>query len=209
MESSHRQSHGVSHSGTTIYIYMPNDSIMLTCSRTCMESSRFRVRRVDNGPGTGPMVDVPEHSELKLYSGMETDYSNSVPDLHGASSTSQLYTPEPQERKISLVHLTREALPRLDNYRNCKSAIKRPSIGELHGEFRVSGKLKLHLDIGHLFLILRKKIIFFTLHKILFFRVIFTLRKIFIQSNIVNPCRHKCILLFDCFLYQVETMNKN
>ena len=108
-----------------------------------MESSRFRVRRVDNGPGSGPMVDVPEHSELELHSEMpqmESSYSYSVPDLHGATSTSQLYTPEPepQERKISLVHLTREALPRLDNYRNCKSAIKRPSIGELHGEFKVS-----------------------------------------------------------------------
>jgi hypothetical protein len=30
--------------------------------------------------------------------------------------------------------LTSEALPRLDNYRISKRALKRPSLGELHGE---------------------------------------------------------------------------
>uniref|UniRef100_A0A1L8DDI6 Putative solute carrier family 12 n=2 Tax=Nyssomyia neivai TaxID=330878 RepID=A0A1L8DDI6_9DIPT len=37
-------------------------------------------------------------------------------------------------RKKSLAQLTREALPRLDNYRISKRALKRPSLGELHGE---------------------------------------------------------------------------
>lgn len=32
------------------------------------------------------------------------------------------------------VYLFREALPRLDNYRISKRALKRPSLGELHGE---------------------------------------------------------------------------
>ncbi|XP_045483258.1 bumetanide-sensitive sodium-(potassium)-chloride cotransporter isoform X2 [Harmonia axyridis] len=36
-------------------------------------------------------------------------------------------------RKKSLVQMTREALPRLENYRNSRRAIKRPSLGELHG----------------------------------------------------------------------------
>ena len=39
----------------------------------------------------------------------------------------------PQKRKKSLVQLTREALPRLENYRNSRRAAKRPSLGELHG----------------------------------------------------------------------------
>ncbi|XP_068910753.1 bumetanide-sensitive sodium-(potassium)-chloride cotransporter isoform X2 [Tenebrio molitor] len=38
-----------------------------------------------------------------------------------------------QKRKKSLVQLTREALPRLENYRNSRRAAKRPSLGELHG----------------------------------------------------------------------------
>ncbi|XP_037954068.1 bumetanide-sensitive sodium-(potassium)-chloride cotransporter-like isoform X2 [Teleopsis dalmanni] len=38
------------------------------------------------------------------------------------------------ERKFSLYQLTNESLPRLDNYRASKRNIKRPSIGEMHGE---------------------------------------------------------------------------
>lgn len=38
----------------------------------------------------------------------------------------------PGRRRRSLVQLTREALPRLENYRNSKRALKRPSLGELH-----------------------------------------------------------------------------
>ncbi|XP_055901935.1 bumetanide-sensitive sodium-(potassium)-chloride cotransporter isoform X1 [Eupeodes corollae] len=41
---------------------------------------------------------------------------------------------ESNSRKFSLAQLTREALPRLDNYRTSKRNLKRPSIGELHGE---------------------------------------------------------------------------
>lgn len=37
-------------------------------------------------------------------------------------------------RKRSLAQLTREALPRMENYRHSKRAFKRPSLGELHGE---------------------------------------------------------------------------
>lgn len=39
-------------------------------------------------------------------------------------------------RKKSLAQLTREALPRLDNYRISKRGLKRPSLGELHGEIK-------------------------------------------------------------------------
>lgn len=37
-------------------------------------------------------------------------------------------------RKRSLAQLTREALPRMENYRSSKRAFKRPSLGELHGD---------------------------------------------------------------------------
>lgn len=37
------------------------------------------------------------------------------------------------KRKKSLMQLTKEALPRLENYRNSKKAVKRPSLGQLHG----------------------------------------------------------------------------
>ncbi|XP_055850067.1 bumetanide-sensitive sodium-(potassium)-chloride cotransporter isoform X2 [Episyrphus balteatus] len=41
---------------------------------------------------------------------------------------------EEYSRRLSLSQLTGEALPRLDNYRTSKRNLKRPSIGELHGE---------------------------------------------------------------------------
>lgn len=50
------------------------------------------------------------------------------------TSTTCLYDDPPvQKRKRSLVQLTKEALPRLENYRNSRRALKRPSLGELHG----------------------------------------------------------------------------
>ncbi|XP_066147289.1 bumetanide-sensitive sodium-(potassium)-chloride cotransporter isoform X2 [Euwallacea fornicatus] len=38
-----------------------------------------------------------------------------------------------KRRKKSIVQITKEVLPRLENYRNSRRAIKRPSLGELHG----------------------------------------------------------------------------
>ncbi|KAJ8946616.1 hypothetical protein NQ318_007219 [Aromia moschata] len=49
---------------------------------------------------------------------------------HSSVSSSSLHVPK---RKKSIVQLTREALPRLENYRNSRRAVKRPSLGELHG----------------------------------------------------------------------------
>lgn len=54
--------------------------------------------------------------------------------LLSTTSTTCLYDDPPvQKRKRSLVQLTKEALPRLENYRNSRRALKRPSLGELHG----------------------------------------------------------------------------
>ncbi|XP_050685671.1 bumetanide-sensitive sodium-(potassium)-chloride cotransporter isoform X2 [Leptidea sinapis] len=45
-------------------------------------------------------------------------------------------------RKRSLAQLTREALPRMENYRNSKRALKRPSLGELHGDHLIEEDIK-------------------------------------------------------------------
>ncbi|XP_017780455.1 PREDICTED: bumetanide-sensitive sodium-(potassium)-chloride cotransporter [Nicrophorus vespilloides] len=52
-----------------------------------------------------------------------------------STSTTCLHPPTQStpKRKKSLVQMTREALPRLENYRNSRRALKRPSLGELHG----------------------------------------------------------------------------
>lgn len=41
-------------------------------------------------------------------------------------------------RKRSLAQLTREALPRMENYRNSRRALKRPSLGEIHGDHLIT-----------------------------------------------------------------------
>ncbi|GBP07676.1 Bumetanide-sensitive sodium-(potassium)-chloride cotransporter [Eumeta japonica] len=46
-------------------------------------------------------------------------------------------------RKRSLAQLTREALPRMDNYRNSKRALKRPSLGELHGDHLITEEVRI------------------------------------------------------------------
>lgn len=53
-----------------------------------------------------------------------------------------LYETNLPKRKKSIVQYAREALPRLENYRNSKRAVKRPSLGELHGgEMKVKVKM--------------------------------------------------------------------
>ncbi|KAL1139875.1 hypothetical protein AAG570_006852 [Ranatra chinensis] len=41
---------------------------------------------------------------------------------------------KPRGERNSFCTLTLEALPRVDHYKNTKESIKRPSLGELHGE---------------------------------------------------------------------------
>lgn len=53
-------------------------------------------------------------------------------DAYSVASTTCLHDPQGKRRR-SLAQFTREALPRLENYRNSKRALKRPSLGELHG----------------------------------------------------------------------------
>ena len=104
-------------------------------------ATRFSVTRaLEEGPGPCPgsggrIPDVPEHGVLEMrrhdtapaLSGQTVD----VNDLFSAASTTCLYELGRGQRRRSLVHLTREALPRLDNYRQ-HARHKRPSLGDLH-----------------------------------------------------------------------------
>jgi hypothetical protein len=60
--------------------------------------------------------------------------NSGVPDLEHGHATYPGASSEPKTHRISIAHLTREALPRLDHYRNGLEGTKRPTLGELHGE---------------------------------------------------------------------------
>lgn len=96
--------------------------------------SRFSVRKISNP--MSPMQNVPENKELRINLNPNPNgYLNAGFVSDNGSARSDLSVPE-GDRKKSFVHHTREALPRVDNYRNDIAALKRPSIGELHGEER-------------------------------------------------------------------------
>lgn len=71
-----------------------------------------------------------------IHEGMQMNDRLSVAtpdtDAYSVASTTCLHDPAGKRRR-SLAQFTREALPRLENYRNSKRALKRPSLGELHG----------------------------------------------------------------------------
>lgn len=85
---------------------------------------RFSIKRIQNGH---------VNEALQLNENYNQVPQDTVGDLVSTTSTTCLYDNPPPKRKRSLVQLTREALPRLENYRNSKRALKRPSLGELHG----------------------------------------------------------------------------
>ncbi|PZC84037.1 bumetanide-sensitive sodium-(potassium)-chloride cotransporter isoform X1 [Helicoverpa armigera] len=102
-----------------------------------MEENRFTVSSVEaeskkNGIHMGAnIITRPLRSSAETVErGVAVVAPNSQPDtwLHDAG----------WRRKRSLAQLTREALPRLDNYRNSKRALKRPSLGELHGDHLIT-----------------------------------------------------------------------
>lgn len=85
--------------------------------------NRFSVNRVDSEGIDNPGLELQENN---------TGNRDTVGELVNTTSSTCLYE-NPGRRRRSLVQLTREALPRLENYRNSKRALKRPSLGELHG----------------------------------------------------------------------------
>lgn len=86
--------------------------------------NRFSVKLVQNGH---------VNEGLQLNENSVQPGHDVIGELVTTTSTTCLYDNPPPKRKRSLVQLTREALPRLENYRNSKRALKRPSLGELHG----------------------------------------------------------------------------
>ncbi|KAK5649405.1 hypothetical protein RI129_000434 [Pyrocoelia pectoralis] len=90
--------------------------------------NRFSVKRIDEGGVDNGGMQLSENGCVKLKVPQD-----SVGELINTTSTTCLFE-NPAKRKRSLAQLTREALPRLENYRNSKRALKRPSLGELlHG----------------------------------------------------------------------------
>lgn len=85
--------------------------------------NRFSVNRVNSEGIDNPGLELQENN---------TGNKDTVGELVNTTSSTCLYE-NPGRRRRSLVQLTREALPRLENYRNSKRALKRPSLGELHG----------------------------------------------------------------------------
>lgn len=96
--------------------------------------NKFSVRRVEEGIHN-------EGLQMKETDGVilsvNNDNVNGLVHTNTASTTC-LYETSTNKRRRSLAQLTREALPRLENYRNSRRALKRPSIGELlHGSEKV------------------------------------------------------------------------
>ncbi|KAF2899446.1 hypothetical protein ILUMI_06729 [Ignelater luminosus] len=90
--------------------------------------SRFSVKRIEEGVENDGM-QMRENGCVRLNVPQDT-----VGELINTTSTTCLCE-NPGKRRRSFVQLTREALPRLENYRNSKRALKRPSLGELlHGK---------------------------------------------------------------------------
>ncbi|XP_055308822.1 bumetanide-sensitive sodium-(potassium)-chloride cotransporter-like, partial [Sitodiplosis mosellana] len=87
--------------------------------------SRFQVSQVGDGCDTkgidNPAMDPVELNVYGLYS-----KRNSV--------TCPVQGELKRKSSLGFTHITREALPRLDNYRLSLRAFKRPSISLLHGE---------------------------------------------------------------------------
>lgn len=96
--------------------------------------NKFSIRRVEEGLDNDGL-QMKETGGVILS--VNNDNVNGLVNTNTASTTC-LYETSGTKRRRSLAQLTREALPRLENYRNSRRALKRPSIGELlHGSEKV------------------------------------------------------------------------
>lgn len=81
--------------------------------------------QVDNG------IDNPAFQlQEQIQKAEKEDSKHFTRNSHQSSGQQNGQAPK---RKKSLMQLTKEALPRLENYRNSRKAVKRPSLGQLHG----------------------------------------------------------------------------
>jgi hypothetical protein len=95
-------------------------------------NNRFDVKRVSE-------EIVPDSNSEKGVG------NNDVPEPVQGHATYPAANSDFRNHRNSLAQLTREALPRLDHYRNCIQATKRPSLGELYGD-ATEGKVRPHFD---------------------------------------------------------------
>lgn len=92
---------------------------------------------------------LPLHERVGQLNNDETGSENldAVADIKCSST---ICLPDfANRRRRSLAQMTREALPRLDFYRNSRRALRRPSLGELHGE-EVAAKVGSQIQIEKL-----------------------------------------------------------
>lgn len=88
----------------------------------------------DDDPFDVQYNSLPLHERVGQLNNDETGSENldAVADIKCSST---ICLPDfANRRRRSLAQMTREALPRLDFYRNSRRALRRPSLGELHGE---------------------------------------------------------------------------
>ncbi|CAH0588109.1 unnamed protein product [Chrysodeixis includens] len=102
-----------------------------------MEENRFTVSSVDSESKKNGIHMGANIITRPLRSSAETVEKGVAVVAPNAQSDTWLHDAG-WRRKRSLAQLTREALPRLDNYRNSKRALKRPSLGELHGDHLIT-----------------------------------------------------------------------
>lgn len=90
----------------------------------------------------GVVSEGVDNTGLQLHENYQSK-QDVVSDIVNNTTSSTSLHENPGRRRRSLVQLTREALPRLENYRHSKRALKRPSLGELHegNDFIKVGKL--------------------------------------------------------------------
>lgn len=77
---------------------------------------------------------VPEESDISGDTNVQNARNNEISEPVQGHATYPVASNDPKIHRNSLAQLTREALPRLDHYRNCVQAMKRPSLGELYGD---------------------------------------------------------------------------
>lgn len=99
---------------------------MTSTGKKSTMDGRFKVNKVDFALSNCNTI----HEGMQMNDRLNVSTPDT--DAYSVASTTCLHDPQGKRRR-SLAQFTREALPRLENYRNSKRALKRPSLGELHG----------------------------------------------------------------------------
>ncbi|EAT38199.1 AAEL009886-PA [Aedes aegypti] len=99
-----------------------------------MEPNRFKVQTVIQIQNGHDQSGAPEPQAQFRW--LDDEVKLQVPDLKNRNINNRV-SPAPattEDRRVSIMGVTRDPLPRLDHYRTSLRKNKRPSIGELHGD---------------------------------------------------------------------------